>query len=122
MIKPVLSGIFAGLLSLSSVSAHAGLTGNQLHGFLKGNDVEKSAALGYVMGTLESLDEALFCLPAGFNGTQGRDIVKQALEERPGVRHMPANLFIMALFEGKFPCKHEEEPEKTPSKDNGKGV
>ena len=80
---------------------------------------KEALCAGYVVGLLDGTDATqialgdvsptnrppkLFCLPAGFSNTQGRDLFVKYLQDYPAARHLPASLVFFAGLRKTFPC------------------
>ena len=94
------------LLACSSVHAGSFYDGNKLLQLMN-SDVayERGVAMGYVAGVLDLGDGILFCTPTPPITTgQGRDVVKQYLEQNPAIRNNVANDLLVGLFRKLWPC------------------
>jgi hypothetical protein len=66
---------------------------------------DRLSAMGYIAGVADSQAGVAICIPAG-QVTLGQmaDMVKQTLERIPSERHLPADIFVQATLEKRWPC------------------
>lgn len=111
--------IFGLILAVSTATAHA-YTGNQLLDLMQ-KDADPSYLMGataYVRGFMDGGSYAqyllkqqnatsgdLFCAPPGSSVSQGYDIVKQYLTNRPAERHNLAGALAAAALRNAWPCR-----------------
>ena len=97
--------ILAGFLMVP-VMAQAGFwTGNNLLTRMNGDQMDRTIALGYVMGISDALEGILHCSSSGVTSGQTRDIVKQYLEANPSIRDKSAETLASKALQDAFPCK-----------------
>jgi hypothetical protein len=90
-----------------SLTAHAEFfTGNDLLAKIDSDSiVDRSMALGYVVGVSDTGDGVTHCPPANITTGQVRDLVKGHLTRNPGSRHYSADSLITNLLRTTWPCK-----------------
>ena len=80
-------------------------------GFMSGNKLlqlhvnDTATAIGYVMGVHDAGDGKTFCTPDAASAGQLTDVVIQAIQRSPNVRHMSAATLIAAALYQEWPCK-----------------
>ena len=80
-------------------------TGNDLLDKIRSvSEMDRSLALGYVMGAIDVGQSTHFCTPQITAG-QARDIMRQHLEAVPAARHMLASTHIIYTFKKLWPCE-----------------
>lgn len=96
------------LLSLFCATAHAQpssimYSGQDLYTRITSNPV---LANGYIAGVHDSQSGVTICIPSN-TVTLGQmsDMVKALLEKVPSERHLPADIFVQAALENRWPCK-----------------
>ena len=96
------------LLSLFCATAHAQpssimYSGQDLYTRITSNPV---LANGYIAGVHDSQSGVTICIPSN-TVTLGQmsDMVKALLEKVPSERHLPADIFVQATLENRWPCK-----------------
>ena len=63
-------------------------------------------ANGYIAGVHDAQSGVTICIPPNMVTLgQMSDMVKQMLERTPSERHLPADIFVQAALEQRFPCK-----------------
>jgi hypothetical protein len=67
---------------------------------------DRLSAMGYIAGVADSMSGITICIPPG-QVTLGQmsDMVKALLEKVPSERHLPADIFVQAALENRWPCK-----------------
>jgi hypothetical protein len=100
--------VLLSIVLLVSASAHAQpssimYSGQDLYTRMSSNPV---LANGYIAGVHDSQSGVTICIPPG-QVTLGQmsDMVKQTLERIPSERHLPADIFVQAALENRWPCK-----------------
>jgi hypothetical protein len=88
-------------------NAHAEFySGNELLAKMESDHiVDRSMALGYVIGVSDTGDGVTHCPPANITTGQVRDLVKGHLTRNPGSRHYSADSLITNLLRTTWPCK-----------------
>jgi hypothetical protein len=96
------------LLSMFCASAHAQngsimYSGQDLYTRITSNP---ALANGYIAGVHDSQSGVTICIPSN-TVTLGQmsDMVKALLEKVPSERHLPADIFVQAALENRWPCK-----------------
>ena len=96
--------IFAVLLCTSAYAQPSSIlySGQELYNKLN-ND--RLSAMGYIAGVADAQSGVTICIPPG-QVTLGQmaDMVKQTLERLPSERHLPADIFVQATLEKRWPC------------------
>jgi hypothetical protein len=97
--------IAASLLALCA-NAHAEFRdGNDLYEDIRNSSYYmQGVAMGYIMGVTDSLRGITHCIAENATAGQIQDMVKQYLEENPGVRHLTANVLISRVLSRTWPC------------------
>jgi hypothetical protein len=100
--------VLLSVVLLVSASAHAQpssilYSGQELYNKLNS---DRLSAMGYIAGVADSQSGVTLCIPPG-QVTLGQmsDMVKQTLERIPSERHLPADIFVQAALENRWPCK-----------------
>jgi hypothetical protein len=109
MIKQTLAAI---TLAVTTAANASWFTGNDLFAHLNGELFERGGAAGFVTGVASVIDGDLACIPAEVTVTQMRDMVHQALRNRPDVRHQAAEVIVAAVLMSEFPCKERKPKTK----------
>lgn len=105
--------LIAGLLVAVPLTA-AAFTGNEWSARNNGQDIERTMALGYVVGTVDTLTYAeTVCPPGKVTRGQTRDIFAQWLRLNPTRTHEPAVELIAELFTDLWPCKSNDSQRQT---------
>ena len=95
-------------LLLVSVSAYAQpssvlYSGQDLYTRMTSNPV---LANGYIAGVHDAHSGVTICIPPNMVTLgQMSDMVKVFLEKAPSERHLPADIFVQAALENRWPCK-----------------
>ena len=94
-------------LLLVCSTAHAEFfTGNDLLAKMDADSiVDRSMALGYVVGVSDTGEGVNHCPPANITTGQVRDLVKGHLTKNPANRHYSADSLITNLLRTLWPCK-----------------
>jgi hypothetical protein len=69
-----------------------------------GNAVDKSLALGYVLGVYDSFLNINHCPPPNVTAGQIHDMVQQALVEIPSIRNNTADVIVQGVLAAEWPC------------------
>jgi hypothetical protein len=100
--------VLLSIVLLVSASAHAQpssilYSGQELYNKLS---TDRLSAMGYVAGVADSQSGVTICIPSS-TVTLGQmsDMVKALLEKVPSERHLPADIFVQAALENRWPCK-----------------
>jgi len=95
------------VLLLVSIPARAEFfTGNELLSRMDSESlVDRSMALGYVVGVSDMGDGVVHCPPNGVTTGQVRDIVRSYLVRNPSERHMTGDVLINKALRAVWPCK-----------------
>lgn len=103
-----MKAIFALLITGVASCAHAQpssimYSGQDLYTRMTSNPV---LANGYIAGVHDSQSGVTICIPSN-TVTLGQmsDMVKALLEKVPSERHLPADIFVQAALENRWPCK-----------------
>jgi hypothetical protein len=98
--------IAVALLLVCSTAQAEFFTGNDLLAKMESDHiVDRSMALGYVVGVSDTGDGVTHCPPANITTGQVRDLVKGHLTRNPGSRHFSADSLITNLLRTTWPCK-----------------
>jgi len=89
------------------LTASAGFhTGNTLLSKIRAdNYMDKSLALGYILGVFDAGLNSTHCAPNGVTAGQVNDLVKQVLEASPSIRNLDADVLLIHTFKSTWPCK-----------------
>ena len=99
--------LIAGLLFVPLTATAGFETGNTLLSKIKAdNFIEKSVALGYIIGSFDAMSGAVHCAPDGITAGQLNDLIKMVLEASPASRNMDAPLLLAYTFKSAWPCKN----------------
>jgi hypothetical protein len=99
--------IIAILLCVPTMVMAEFYTGNQLLTKMRSsNTVERSLALGYILGVTDAHHGLTHCAPANVTAGQINDMVKQTLEEIPSIRNNTADIIIQGVLSVEWPCNH----------------
>ena len=67
---------------------------------------DRLSAMGYIAGVADAQSGVTICIPPNMVTLgQMSDMVKQMLERAPSERHLPADIFVQAALEQRWPCK-----------------
>jgi hypothetical protein len=100
--------IIAILLCIPTIAMAEFYTGNQLLTKMRSSStVERSLALGYILGVTDAHHGLTHCAPANVTAGQINDMVKQALEEIPSIRNNTADIIIQGVLAVEWPCKDQ---------------
>lgn len=67
---------------------------------------DRLSAMGYIAGVADAQSGVTICIPPNMVTLgQMSDMVKQMLERTPSERHLPADIFVQAALEQRWPCK-----------------
>ena len=97
----------AGLLMVPCMASAEFVSGNMLLDYMTKSDttfVDKSMALGYVMGVFDVGSHTNHCPPSHVTTGQVSDIVKQYLQRNPALRHKTADVLVMDVLKQTWPC------------------
>lgn len=84
------------------------MTGNKLLENLSSTEpMNRMMGSMYVRGVHDARQTFDFCTPDTVTPIQLRDLVKQALERSPQARHVSAQVLVIAVLSGTFPCPKE---------------
>jgi hypothetical protein len=97
--------IIACLLIVPSIASGQFTSGNDLLSDMNGVNVNKSMALGYVIGVVDALNKIVICPPLNVTAGQVSDIIKKHLEDNPDIRHYSADSIIANKLASVWPCK-----------------
>lgn len=86
-------------------------SGNDLHDRMNGTDVEKVAALGFIIGVHDS-NKGTVCVPAQATTGQIRDSFAQWMNANPEVRHFSAGSLVLYMLRERWPCRNKETPKE----------
>lgn len=93
-------------LALVASTAHAEfMDGNKLLADMNGSQMKQMHAIGYVIGVTDALTSVTVCMPRNVTSGQAHDMVKQYLEDNPGVRHFSADSLVNRVLSNVWPCK-----------------
>ena len=96
------------LLALVSGLAHAEFKdGNKLYSEMTGNQYERMASIGYVMGVSDALMGITFCGPSTITAGQVYDMIRQYLEMYPANRHNSGDRIINQVLKTAWPCANQ---------------
>jgi hypothetical protein len=99
--------LIATLLMVPSLAMAEFYTGNQLLTAMRSSStVDKSIALGYVLGVFDSNQGITHCPPANVTAGQVHDMVKLFLEQAPSIRNSTADVIIQAVLMESWPCNN----------------
>jgi len=97
--------LVAALVS-GSASAYM-ITGNKLHEEMQKPNSDLTAwafTRGFVAGTFDVYSDVKICAPISVNLGQMSDMVKNYLENTPGIRHLAAEAIISHVLSTAWPC------------------
>ena len=93
-------------LCFVAAGAHAEFKdGNKLLSEMNGSQFQQMSALGYVVGVADALDGVTVCSPNSVTAGQIHDMVKQFLENNPGLRHFTGDAIVNRVLSKAWPCK-----------------
>jgi hypothetical protein len=96
--------ILISLLFVPAIANAEFMSGNNLLSDLNGSTVQRSIALGYIMGVADTMTTITICPPDNITAGQVKDIIKQHLEANPARRHFTADSLIRNKLEEVWPC------------------
>lgn len=96
------------ILAMSSLAHAEFWDGNTLLSRISGSVGEQNVATGYVMGVADVHHNTTQCAPEGVTSGQIRDMVRNYLTNTPAVRHLPADLLVLHVLKGTWPCANNQ--------------
>jgi hypothetical protein len=97
--------MLATLLLIPTIANAEFFSGNELLTYMNGTTVEKSVALGYIIGVSDTLTNATICPPSTITAGQVKDIIKTYIEENPAIRHFTADSIVRSRLEELWACR-----------------
>jgi hypothetical protein len=98
--------IAVALLLVCSTAQAEFFTGNDLLAKMDAESVvERSVALGYVVGVSDMGDGVIHCPPNHITTGQVRDMVRSYLVRNPSERHLSADILVNKILKATWPCK-----------------
>ena len=79
-------------------------TGNNLLEKWDGTPVARSYALGFIVGTYDSMSAEQACLPELATKGQISEVVIKFIRDDPSVRHLQASTLVKVSLATTFPC------------------
>jgi len=82
-------------------------TGNHLLRDLRdatGTGFGPTYALGYIVGAADAYGGSALCIPGTVTKGQINDVVRQFLEQEPGIRDMPADVLVLIALSNHWAC------------------
>jgi hypothetical protein len=70
------------------------------------SSIDRSVAIGYVVGVYDTMKDVAFCPPANVTVGQIHDMVKQALEQIPSIRNNTGDIIVQGVLGAEWPCNH----------------
>lgn len=95
--------VVLGLMLFCTSSAIA-LTGGRLVGMINGSEEEKSAAVSYVVGAVDSMDQLYFCRPYKFQPEKIFGALEIQLTYNPFFQEASADMLIREVLIKLTPC------------------
>lgn len=90
---------------LVASAAHAEFKdGNKLYQQMTGNGGDYLNALGYITGVSDATRSTVHCIPENATAGQISDMVKLHMEQKPQLRHYPANIIVAYVLQQAWPC------------------
>ncbi len=105
--KEIMKKLIVGLLFVPAMAQAEFMSGNGLLKDMNGDVVDKSIALGYVMGVSDAYTNVTVCVPDNVTAGQVQDIVRRYLENNPDKRHYAADSLIRDSLEKVWPCRQQ---------------
>jgi hypothetical protein len=99
-----MKNIIACLLIAPSIASAHFTSGNDLLNDMKGSNINKAVALGYVLGVTDALNKVVICPPLNVTAGQVQDIIRKHLEDNPSIRHYSADSIIGNKLVTIWPC------------------
>jgi len=99
--------LFASLLLLCGVSQAQSQyqSGNNLHADMNAASIGvRMFAFGYVIGVVDTVIGKELCIPKDVTQGQLEEVVKNFLDTKPQVRHLPADLIVIIALDQYWPC------------------
>lgn len=99
------------LIAATPFVAHAEfMDGNELLKRMNSDNlVDKSIALGYVMGVADLNNGVYFCPPSELRAGQIFEMTKMFLEQTPASRKFTADQIISHILRSVFPCQQKSK-------------
>jgi hypothetical protein len=82
-------------------------TGNHLLRDLRdatGTGFGPTYALGYIVGAADAYGGSALCIPGTVTKGQLNDVVRQFLEQEPGIRDLPADILVLMALSNHWAC------------------
>ena len=93
------------LAALCAGTAHAEFRdGNKLLSDMRGTEIDRVFAIGYVLGVADSVRSVTFCPPANVSAGQLNDLVRKYLEGNPAIRHLAGDAIVSVVISDAWPC------------------
>jgi hypothetical protein len=90
-------------------------TGNHLLRDLRdatGTGFGPTYALGYIVGAADAYGGSALCIPGTVTKGQINDVVRQFLEQEPGIRDLPADILVLMALSNHWACPKGRGKEK----------
>jgi hypothetical protein len=98
-------GLIAVLLFTPTLAMAEFYSGNILLSKMQSTShVERSVAVGYIVGVYDTMKEIAFCPPPNVTVGQIHDMVKKALEEIPSIRNNTGDIIVQGVLGSEWPC------------------
>lgn len=93
------------IAALMCGTAHAEFRdGNKLYSQMTGTTTDEIAAIGYIMGVSDAVQNVVHCAPPTVSAGQVYDMVKQHLQSNPATRHFTGDTIIAYVLGKAWPC------------------
>ena len=94
------------LLLVCSTAQAEYYSGNELLAKMHSDSViDRSIALGYVIGVSDMGEGSIHCSPVAVTTGQSRDLVRNYLANNPAERHLPVDLLVNRVLKAAWPCR-----------------
>lgn len=88
-----------------ATAAHATFwTGNDLLKHLRGDELDRLLAMGYIAGVHDMGNSVTHCTPERVSLGQLREMVTKFLETYPQIRNQPGDALVVAVLQAAWPC------------------
>jgi len=84
-------------------------TGNDLLSRMRGDTLEKTVAVAYIMGVSDASIGVNHCPPLKSTAGQMHDIVQKYIDNMPEIRTLAADVLVMNALRAVWPCQKTEK-------------
>ena len=98
------------LLLVCSTAQAQYQSGNNLHADMNAASIGvRMFAFGYVIGVVDTVIGKQLCIPRDVTQGQLEEVVKNFLDTKPQVRHLPADVIVIIALDQYWACKERKK-------------